>query len=83
MLARARDPLPRRTVDRDRMAAQEVLHAAHVVAVVVGAEDGRGRQALAREEIQHRSGIARVDNRYLPGRAADQPDIVVLEGRDV
>jgi hypothetical protein len=61
-----------------------VLHAAHVVAVMVGAEDGRGLQALFFQRRQHRIGIAGVDDGHaVRGFPADQPDIVVLESADV
>jgi len=55
-----------------------------VVAVMVGTEDGGGREALFCQCVEHRRGVAGVDDGYPVWRiAANQPDVVVLEGADV
>jgi len=55
-----------------------------VIAVVVGAKDGRQPPSIAREQGEDGFGIARIDYGYpVGGFAAEQPDIVVLESADV
>ena len=78
------DALARRAVHRDGIMFQNIRHAAHVIAVMVGAEDGGGREALFFQRRQHRIGVAGVDNGHpVRGFPADQPYIVVGEGADV
>ena len=83
-LGQGRNAFLRRAVHRHVVMRQQFLHAADMVAVMVGAEDGGGREALLCQRVEHRRGIAGVDNGH-PVRqiATDQPDIVVLEGADV
>ena len=80
----AGNALARRAVHRDGIMPENILHAAHVIAVMMGAEDGKGFQALLFQRRQHRTGVAGVHDGNMARRfAADQPDIVVLEGEGV
>src|SRR3989344_1844312 len=83
-MGQCRDMFLRRAIHRHVVMRQQFLHAADMVAVMVGAKDGGGREALFCQCVEHRRGVAGVDDGY-PVRqtATDQPDIVVLEGADV
>jgi hypothetical protein len=63
---------------------EDVLDAAHVIAVMVRAQDDRRFEAMRFKRFQHRTGITRVDDGHPFRRlSADQPYIVVLKGADV
>jgi SAM-dependent methyltransferase len=61
-------------------AGEQFRHAADVVAVMVGGEDGAEAVTGLRQVPQHRNGIAGVHHRDV-AVGAQQPDIVVVEGR--
>ena len=83
-MGQCRDMFLRRAIHRHVVMRQQFLHAADMVAVMVGTEDGGGREALFCQCVEHRRGVAGVDDGHPVRRiATDQPDIVVLEGADV
>ena len=79
-----RHALARRT-ERARSGRRDKLRdTADVIGMVMRRKDGLEAKALGRECRHHRRGVAGIDDgdgaRIL--RAADQPDVVVLEGGD-
>lgn len=86
-LGKGGDVLSGRAIDRHRVVVQDIRHTAHVIGMVVCAEDGRWYELLLFQEYQDRVRIAGVHDRdvtgMLRGPAADQPDVVVLESADV
>ena len=60
---------------------QQLLNAANVVGMVMGANDGCELQAIGREVIQHRYCIARIDDRSVTF-LVDDPEVVVLKRGD-
>ena len=75
------DRLPRRAEHRHGESRQQRRDAADVVAVVMGDEYRRQPEALAIEVLEHRVGIAGVDDGRVAARA-QQPNVVVAEGGD-
>ena len=79
-----RDGFACRAVHRYRIVVDELGYAAHVIAVVMCAQDRYRRQPQPCKGRAHRRGFAWIDDCHAVARvAADQPDVVVLEGWDV
>ena len=61
--------------------AQQLEHTAHMIAMVVGQQDGVELEPQGLEPFQHRRRLARIDNQAVI-LVSDQPDVVVTEGRN-
>jgi hypothetical protein len=74
-----------RTIDRQlREVLKQLGDAAHMVAVMMRAENGDRGDPEARQRCEYRCRVARIDQRRVrAGVAADHPDVVVLERADV
>lgn len=79
-----RNRFMRRTVDRYAIVFGQRFDSAHMITMVVSAEDGRWCQGFALKPLENWRGIARIDDRNpAPIPALDQPDVVVLKSGDV
>jgi hypothetical protein len=80
-----RDGLVSRTVDGDRIFFQQLRDTADVIGMVMGGKNRHQLELLAREILEHRPRLARIDHggaaRVGPA-LAQRPDIVVLECTD-
>jgi len=84
-VAGERGALPGRSEHRDGMTGKECLDPAGMITVMVGQQDGSEGQPVPQECLLDRGSIARIDRHDLAGgvpEAMDQPEIVVLEGRN-
>jgi hypothetical protein len=80
-LGEGRDRLVARPEHRHALALDQLGDAAGVVGMVVRGEDRAQTKLLAREIIEHRPRVARVDDRGV-ARITQRPNIVVLERID-
>jgi SAM-dependent methyltransferase len=80
-LREACDRLRRRAEHLARVLRKQTRDTALMIGMVVRDQDGGQRQAFALKHLEHRACITGVDN-HRCGAIAQQPNIVILEGRD-